>query len=164
MKNFSLAPSGTPMRFAVFIGERNGSPASIKVYSHPMAPPTSLAREEGGGVGVPKDVDLVNIRPDGVGVGMGGLIAPSTTTSGTNGSATKPLGNVLLGPGAPCATKSFFRAERVVLRWNATGSHLLVLAQTEIDKSGKSYYEGESHVLLIAANGKFDCLVRLGKF
>ena len=101
MKSFSMSPQASnPARLAVFIGERNGSPASVRLYNIPHL-------------------------------------------------------------SVPVAMKSFFNAERVSLHWNHAGTGLLVLAQTEIDKTGKSYY-GENHLVFLSCDGKFDCLVRLG--
>ncbi len=48
------------------------------------------------------------------------------------------------------------------LKWNALGTSLIVLAQTEVDKSNKSYY-GETNMYLLSANGAFDARVTLDK-
>ena len=48
------------------------------------------------------------------------------------------------------------------MKWNDNGSALLVLAQTEVDKSNKSYY-GESTMFLLATSG-FDSRITLGEF
>jgi len=57
--------------------------------------------------------------------------------------------------------KSFFKCDRVTLKWNKQGTSLLVLAETEVDKSGKSYM-GESTLYLLSANGAFDARIDLG--
>ena len=57
--------------------------------------------------------------------------------------------------------KTFFKGDKVQLKWNNEGTSLLVLAQTEVDKSGKSYY-GETTLYLLSANGGFDSRVDLG--
>ena len=49
------------------------------------------------------------------------------------------------------------------LKWNDNGSSLIVLAQTEVDKTGKSYY-GETTLYLLSANGGFDSRIDLGTF
>lgn len=49
------------------------------------------------------------------------------------------------------------------LKWNDDGTSLLVLAQTEVDKTGKSYY-GETTLYLLSANGGFDSRIDLGMF
>jgi uncharacterized protein with WD repeat len=64
--------------------------------------------------------------------------------------------------GAPVSQKSFFKGDKVQLKWNSHGTTLLVLAQTEVDRSGKSYY-GETTLYLLSANGGFDSRVDLGK-
>lgn len=61
----------------------------------------------------------------------------------------------------PVSMKSFFKADKVQLFWNKTGQSLLVLVQTDIDHSGKSYY-GESRLCFLSGDGKFDCHVTLG--
>ena len=48
------------------------------------------------------------------------------------------------------------------LKWNALGTSLLVLAQTDVDKSNKSYY-GETTLYLLSVNGAFDARVALEK-
>ena len=58
--------------------------------------------------------------------------------------------------------KNFFKGDKVQLKWNAQGTSLIVLAQTEVDKSNKSYY-GETTLYLLSANGGFDSRIDLGK-
>lgn len=48
------------------------------------------------------------------------------------------------------------------LKWNDHGTSLIVLAQTEVDKTGKSYY-GETTLYLLSANGGFDSRIELDK-
>lgn len=57
--------------------------------------------------------------------------------------------------------KSFFKADRVQLKWNDLGTALLVFAQTDADKTGKSYY-GETNLYLMTVVGNYDCRVTLG--
>ena len=59
--------------------------------------------------------------------------------------------------------KNFFKGDKVQLKWNNEGTSLLVLAQTEVDKSGKSYY-GETTLYLFSAKGGFDSRVDLGEY
>lgn len=49
------------------------------------------------------------------------------------------------------------------MKWNTAGSSLLFLTQTEVDKTGKSYY-GETNLYMMTASGNFDCRVVLGEF
>lgn len=58
--------------------------------------------------------------------------------------------------------KTFFKGDKVQLKWNDEGSSLIVLAQTEVDKSGKSYY-GETTLYLLSADGSFDARIELDK-
>ncbi len=48
------------------------------------------------------------------------------------------------------------------LKWNKLGTTLIVLAQTEVDKTGKSYY-GETTLYVQSANGGFDSRITLDK-
>lgn len=48
------------------------------------------------------------------------------------------------------------------LKWNTLGTALIVLAQTDVDKSNKSYY-GETTLYLLYANGGFDARITLDK-
>ena len=63
---------------------------------------------------------------------------------------------------APVSQKTFFKGDKVQLKWNNLGTSLIVLAQTEVDKTGKSYY-GETNLYLLSSNGDFDCRVELGR-
>jgi len=64
---------------------------------------------------------------------------------------------------APISQKTFFKGDKVQLKWNDLGTSLIVLAQTEVDKTNKSYY-GETNMYILSANGSFDSRVQLGKF
>lgn len=48
------------------------------------------------------------------------------------------------------------------MKWNKSGTNLLFLTQTDVDKTGKSYY-GESNLYLMNSAGQFDCRVTLGR-
>ncbi|KAK0725318.1 eukaryotic translation initiation factor eIF2A-domain-containing protein [Lasiosphaeris hirsuta] len=98
--DFAVAP-GLNQNVAVFIPERKGQPAAVKVFN-----------------------------------------VPQFTT--------------------PISQKTFFKGDKVQLKWNALGTSLIVLAQTEVDKSNKSYY-GETNMYLLSANGSFDARVTLDK-
>lgn len=63
--------------------------------------------------------------------------------------------------GTPVSQKNFFKGDKVQLKWNDNGTALIVLAQTEVDKSGKSYY-GETTMYLLSADGQFDARIALG--
>ncbi|KAG8529271.1 uncharacterized protein KY384_005906 [Bacidia gigantensis] len=64
---------------------------------------------------------------------------------------------------APMSQKNFFKGDKVQLKWNKDGTSLIVLAQTDVDKSGKSYY-GETTLYLLSAEGDFDSRIGLGRF
>ncbi|KAK1757231.1 eukaryotic translation initiation factor 2A [Echria macrotheca] len=98
--DFAVAP-GLNQNVAVFIPERKGQPAAVKVYNVPQF-------------------------------------------------------------SSPISQKNFFKGDKVQLKWNALGTSLIVLAQTEVDKSNKSYY-GETNMYLLSANGSFDARVALDK-
>lgn len=58
--------------------------------------------------------------------------------------------------------KTFYKGDKVQLKWNELGTSLIVLAQTEVDKTGKSYY-GETNLYVLSANGGFDSRITLDK-
>lgn len=62
----------------------------------------------------------------------------------------------------PVSQKTFFKGDKVQLKWNEEGTSLIVLAQTEVDKSNKSYY-GETNMYILSANGGFDSRITLDK-
>lgn len=62
----------------------------------------------------------------------------------------------------PVSQKTFFKGDKVQLKWNEEGTSLIVLAQTEVDKTGKSYY-GETTLYVLSANGGFDSRISLDK-
>ncbi|KZO89756.1 translation initiation factor eIF-2A [Calocera viscosa TUFC12733] len=101
MKSVALSPGPNPS-IAVFIGEKKGAPASVRVYS------------------------------------MLTLASP------------------------PSSQKTFYKADRIVVKWNRLGTHVLFQTQTDVDKTNKSYY-GESNLYMLTAAGTFDCRVTLDK-
>ena len=62
----------------------------------------------------------------------------------------------------PVSQKTFFKGDKVQLKWNELGTSLIVLAQTEVDKTNKSYY-GETNMYILSANGSFDSRIQLDK-
>ncbi|KAF8635663.1 hypothetical protein AX15_000291 [Amanita polypyramis BW_CC] len=62
----------------------------------------------------------------------------------------------------PACQKTFYKADRVQFKWNTLGTQVLVLTQTDVDNSNKSYY-GETGLYLLSAAGNFDCRVTLDK-
>ncbi|KAI4114513.1 MAG: hypothetical protein LQ345_004721, partial [Seirophora villosa] len=62
----------------------------------------------------------------------------------------------------PVSQKNFFKGDKVQLKWNQRGTELIVLAQTEVDKTGKSYY-GETTLYLLSVNGGSDSRIDLEK-
>ncbi|KAI9594721.1 eukaryotic translation initiation factor eIF2A-domain-containing protein [Syncephalis fuscata] len=62
----------------------------------------------------------------------------------------------------PSALKTFFKADMVQMYWNDLGTHLIVLTQTDVDNTGKSYY-GETGLYYLAVSGSYDCRVTLDK-
>eukprot|EP01137_Pigoraptor_chileana_P011449 Opistho-2@62360 len=77
-------------------------------------------------------------------------------------STVKLYNAAALSQGAPIASKSFYKADKVVLSWNPAGSAILIFAQTDVDTSGKSYY-GETCLYLLRAGGDYDANIQLGK-
>jgi translation initiation factor 2A len=97
----SLSPGLNPS-LAVFVAEKKGAPASIKIFN------------------------------------LASLASP------------------------PTCQKTFFKADRAQIKWNTLGTQVLLLTQTEVDNSNKSYY-GETGMYLLSAAGNFDCRVALDK-
>ena len=62
----------------------------------------------------------------------------------------------------PTCQKRFYKADKAQIKWNTLGTQVLVLTQTEVDNSNKSYY-GETGMYLLSAAGNFDCRVTLDK-
>ncbi|KAI9891623.1 MAG: hypothetical protein M1814_002557 [Vezdaea aestivalis] len=62
----------------------------------------------------------------------------------------------------PVSQKNFYKGDKVQLKWNDMGTSIIVLAQTEVDKTGKSYY-GETNLYLLSASGGFDSRITLDK-
>lgn len=55
----------------------------------------------------------------------------------------------------PVCSKTFFKAEKCLLKWNALGTALLALASTDHDTSNKSYY-GETNLYLLGIAGSYE--------
>lgn len=69
----------------------------------------------------------------------------------------------LLTPASPPSSqKTFFKAEKASIKWNALGTQVLVLTHTDVDATNKSYY-GQTGLYLLSAAGNFDCRVQLDK-
>ncbi|GAM83282.1 hypothetical protein ANO11243_012680 [Dothideomycetidae sp. 11243] len=62
----------------------------------------------------------------------------------------------------PVSQKTFFKGDKVQLKWNQEGTSVIVLAQTEVDKTNKSYY-GETNMYILSANAGFDSRITLDK-
>ncbi|KAI0317386.1 eukaryotic translation initiation factor eIF2A-domain-containing protein [Amylostereum chailletii] len=62
----------------------------------------------------------------------------------------------------PTCQKTFFKAEKSQIKWNTLGTQVLVLTQTDVDATNKSYY-GATGLYLLSAAGNFDCRVALDK-
>ncbi|TKA64275.1 hypothetical protein B0A49_06588 [Cryomyces minteri] len=63
---------------------------------------------------------------------------------------------------APVSQKTFFKGDKVELKWNALGTSLIVVTHTDVDKTNKSYY-GETNMYILSANGGFDSRIQLDK-
>ncbi|KAH9809977.1 eukaryotic translation initiation factor eIF2A-domain-containing protein [Melampsora americana] len=103
LTSYKVSPGRNPS-ISIFIPEKNGSPACVKIF------------------------------------GLIGLTSNSL----------------------PISSKTFFKADKVQFKWNRSGTSLLFLTHTDVDKTGKSYY-GETNLYLLSANGTFDCRVTLDR-
>jgi len=97
-----VAPGSAPYKVALFVPEKKGKPAGVKIYQFPN------------------------------------------------------------GLDAPTATKNFYKAQDVSLKWSPTGSGLIIETRTDVDTSGKSYY-GETGLFFLQSDGEYDCIVPLTK-
>ena len=64
------------------------------------------------------------------------------------------------GAAQPVARRSFFRCSTVQLHWNCLSTGLLILAQSDVDKTNQSYY-GESKLNYLTTDGSHEGLVSL---
>ncbi|GAA5890411.1 hypothetical protein JCM16303_000171 [Sporobolomyces ruberrimus] len=80
----------------------------------------------------------------------------------TSGAPASVKVHSLLALASPSCSKTFYKADKIQMKWNKSGSNLLFLTQTDVDKTGKSYY-GETNLYLMNAAGQFDCRVTLDK-
>ncbi|KAF5452564.1 hypothetical protein F2P56_027544 [Juglans regia] len=62
----------------------------------------------------------------------------------------------------PIARRSFFRCSTVQLNWNRGSSGLLVVVQSDVDKTNQSYY-GESKLNYLTTDGTYEGVVSLRK-
>ncbi|UZJ56294.1 hypothetical protein CBS101457_005614 [Exobasidium rhododendri] len=62
----------------------------------------------------------------------------------------------------PISQKTFFKADKIQIKWNTAGTGLLFATSTDVDKTGKSYY-GETNLYMMSTRGDFDCRVALDK-
>lgn len=63
----------------------------------------------------------------------------------------------------PIARRSFFRCSSVQQHWNNGSTGLLVVVQSDVDKTNQSYY-GETKLYYLTLDGSHDGLVSLRKF
>lgn len=62
----------------------------------------------------------------------------------------------------PVARRSFFRCSTVQLNWNSGSTGLLIVVQSDVDKTNQSYY-GESKLHYLTTDGSHDGVVPLRK-
>lgn len=62
----------------------------------------------------------------------------------------------------PIASKSFFKAQEVDMKWSPDGSSMVIHTSTDVDTSGKSYY-GETGLYFLQSDGEYDCIIPLTK-
>lgn len=72
-----------------------------------------------------------------------------------------PCGNA--SQNQPLARRSFFRCSTTQLKWNHGSTGLLVVVQSDVDKTNQSYY-GESKLCYLTTDGKHEGLVPLRMF
>lgn len=68
----------------------------------------------------------------------------------------------MVGQGDAVARRSFYKSSRAQLLWNHGSTGLLVLAQSDVDKTNQSYY-GEARLHYLRSNGSHEGSVPLSK-
>lgn len=62
----------------------------------------------------------------------------------------------------PVCNKSFYKADRVNITWNNQGTACLISTNTDVDKTGQSYY-GETNLYFMALKDALSVHVQLGR-
>lgn len=93
---------------------------------------------------------------------LSGRRSRGTNSSSVQGAPASVKIHSLSTLASMSSSKTFYKADKIQMKWNKSGTSLLFLTQTEVDKTGKSYY-GETNLYMMAAAGTFDCRVTLGE-
>ena len=118
----------------------------------PMAKPYQVATFLPSKGTDPARVNIYAFPLFGVPAAAAAAAAASSSAASSESSAPPPQ---------PTASKSFFKAEEVTLKWSPTGAACLIETRTSTDKTGKSYY-GESGLHLLYADGSYQGTVPFG--
>eukprot|EP00930_Biecheleria_cincta_P001984 TRINITY_DN103061_c0_g1_i1.p1 TRINITY_DN103061_c0_g1~~TRINITY_DN103061_c0_g1_i1.p1 ORF type:complete len:633 (-),score=136.55 TRINITY_DN103061_c0_g1_i1:221-2119(-) len=93
------------------------------------------------------------VAPKGAGVGGTGSTHVALCIAESKGAPARCQVYKLDDPAKPTATKNFFKAQTVTMKWNNMGSALLIKTSMEVDDTGKSYYGG-SNLYFVRADGE----------
>lgn len=77
-------------------------------------------------------------------------------------ACVKVYSRAQLGQETPVGRRSFFKSNSAKILWNRGSTAVLIVAQTDVDKSNQSYY-GESRLHFISSNGSYEGTVPLSK-
>lgn len=93
------------------------------------------------------------VAPRGSGTGGGGSAHVAICIAESKGAPARCQIFKLDDPSKATASKNFFKAQTVSMKWNNTGTSVLVKTTMEVDDTGKSYYGG-SNLYFLRADGE----------
>jgi translation initiation factor 2A len=115
---------------------------------------TAQRDEPLGKIEVP-NIMAFEVAPKGTG---GGPPHVAVVVPEAKGAPARCLIYSLEDPSKVRAGKSFYKVQKVTMKWNHTGSALLVLTQMDTDDTGKAYY-GSTNLYFMRADGEEDATV-----
>jgi translation initiation factor 2A len=115
----------------------------------------SVERDEPlGKIDLPR-IMAFEVAPKGSGSGAPHV---SVVTPELKGAPASCLIYSLEDPSSVRSRKSFYKVQKVTMKWNHTGTAVLVLTQMETDDTGKAYY-GSTNLYFLRADGQEDATV-----
>lgn len=119
-----------------------------------IMPGTCQKDELIGRIAVP-NIMAFEVSPKGVG---GGSPSVAVCTPESKGAPARCQIYSVDNPSTPTAAKSFYKVQKVIMKWNNMGSALLVLTSMDVDDTGKAYY-GSTNLYFMRPDGSEDCMV-----
>ncbi|OLP86978.1 Eukaryotic translation initiation factor 2A [Symbiodinium microadriaticum] len=119
--------------------------------------PGSCERSEVTRIDAP-GIMAFEVSPRGSGPQGSGSPHVALVVAETKGQPARCQVYKLDDPSRATATKNFFKAETVTMKWNNVGTAVLVKSAMEVDDTGKSYYGG-ANLYFLRADGEESALV-----